>query len=56
MMALLRLIRRGVAALLSPGRANAEVDREIRDFVDERSRELVREGVSYEEEIGRAHV
>ena len=55
-MGLLRQIRRGVAALFSPARANAEMDNEIRDFVQGRTRELVRENLSYEDAFRRATV
>ena len=54
MMGLLRQIRRGVAALLFPSRADAELDDEIRHFVEQRALELVREGVPYEEALRRA--
>jgi predicted permease len=56
MMGLPRQIRRGVAALLSPARADAEVGAEIRHFVEQRARELVREGVPYEDALRRATV
>ena len=55
-MRLLRQFRRGVSALLSPVRANAEVDRELRHFVDERARELVGEGVPHRDALRRATV
>ena len=48
-MGLLRQIRRGVTALFSPARADADMDNEIRDFVQGRTRELVRENLSYED-------
>lgn len=50
----LRQIRRGLAALLSPARADAEMDQEIRHFVEQRARELVREGVPYPDALRRA--
>jgi predicted permease len=56
MMGLLRQIRRGVAALFSPARVDADMDNEIRDFVQGRTRELERENLSYEEAFRRATV
>ncbi len=53
-MALLRQIRRGVAALLSPARVDADMDNEIRHFVRSRTGELVREGLSHEDALRRA--
>jgi len=53
-MALLRQFRRGVAALFSPARADAEVDNEIRHFVQRRAHELVREGLPPEDALRRA--
>jgi hypothetical protein len=53
-MALLRQFRRGVTALLSPARADADIDNEIRHFVQRRAHELVREGVPYEDALRRA--
>ena len=50
----LRQIGRGVAALFSPGRANAELDEEIRHFVEQRARELAREGIPFEDAVRRA--
>ena len=38
MIALMRQIRRGVAALLSPARVDADMDNEIRHFVHRRAR------------------
>ena len=55
-MGLLRQIRRGVAALFSPARADVDMDNEIRDFVQGRTRELVRENLSYEDAFRRATV
>ena len=55
-MGLLRQVRRGVAALFSPARADADVDNEIRDFVQGRTRELLRENLSYEDALRRATV
>lgn len=54
MIALLRQVRRGLAALLSPARANADVDAEIRHFVYGRTRELEREGLSNQDAFRRA--
>ena len=53
-MGLLRASRRGVAALLFPARTNAEVDDEIRHFVEQRARELVHAGASPDEALRRA--
>ena len=55
-MGLLRQIRRGVATLFSPARADADMDNEIRDFVQGRTRELVRENLSHEDAFRRATV
>jgi putative ABC transport system permease protein len=55
-MDLLRQIRRGVAALLSPARADAEMDDEIRHFVEQRARELERLGVAPREALRRATI
>jgi predicted permease len=52
----LRRIRRGIAALVSPARANAEIDAEIRHYVEQRVRELVEEGVPDREALRRATV
>jgi putative ABC transport system permease protein len=51
---LLRQIQRGFAALFAPARADAEMDNEVRDFVNRRSAELQREGVPYEVAVRRA--
>jgi putative ABC transport system permease protein len=55
-MSFLRQIRRGVGALLSPGRADAAMDDEIRHFVQQRARELVREGVPHADALRRATI
>ena len=52
----LRQILRGVAALFSPGRADADMDDEVRDFVQRRSSELTREGLPYHEALRHATV
>src|SRR5687767_12668454 len=54
MMGLLRQIRRGVAALVSPAQADAAMDNEVRHFVEQRARELMREGMSKENALRRA--
>jgi putative ABC transport system permease protein len=54
MIPMLRQIRRGFSALLSPARADAETDREVRHFVQSRTRELEREGVPYDDALRRA--
>jgi putative ABC transport system permease protein len=46
MIAFFRQVRRGVNALFSPARADADVDDEIRHFLQGRTRELVRHGMS----------
>jgi hypothetical protein len=56
MIPLLRQIRRGVAALFSPARADAETDEEIRHFAHSRTGELVRKGVPYEDARRRAAI
>jgi predicted permease len=53
-MALLRQIRRGLAALLFPARVDAGMDNEIRHFVERRAREFVRGGLPYEDALRRA--
>lgn len=57
-MGLIRQIRRGVATLLSPARADSDMDREIRHFVEQRARELAREGggVAFDEALRRATI
>lgn len=52
----LRQIRRGIAALLSPARADADMDDEVRHFVQQRARELAREGVSHGDAMRRATI
>ena len=42
---MLRRIRRGIAALVSPSRVDSDTDAELRHFVDQRARELVRQGM-----------
>ncbi|MGH7677687.1 MAG: ADOP family duplicated permease [Gemmatimonadaceae bacterium] len=54
MIALLRQIRRGVAALLRPARADEAMDHEIRHFVEQRARELTRNGMPYDDALRRA--
>jgi predicted permease len=54
MIALLRQIRRGVSALFAPARADSDLDHEISDFVQARTRELIRENLSYDEALRRA--
>jgi putative ABC transport system permease protein len=56
MITLLRQIRRGVGALFSPARANDDVDAEIRDFVQRRTRELVRDGISDADAVRQATI
>jgi putative ABC transport system permease protein len=51
---MLRRIYRGVAALLFSARADQATDRELRHFVEQRARELVREGLSHNEAVRRA--
>src|SRR5688500_17953459 len=53
-MRLWRQFRRGIAALLSPARADAEMDREIRHYMDQRARELERQGVPHDDAVRRA--
>src|SRR5688572_5044347 len=52
----LRQFRRGVAALVSPARADDEMDSEVRQFVEQRTRELTRDGVPYDEALRRATI
>src|SRR5688572_13263027 len=56
MIPLLRQIRRGLATLVSPARANADMDEEIRHFVQGRTRELVRDGLTSEDALRRATI
>jgi putative ABC transport system permease protein len=51
-----RQIRRGVATLVSPARADKELDSEVRHFVEQRARELVREGIPYDDALRRATI
>ena len=53
-MSLLRQLWRGLSALLFPARADAEMDTEVRHFVDQRARELVRDGMPHHEAVRRA--
>src|SRR5262245_8140685 len=53
---MLRHIYRGVAALLFPARADEAADREVRHFVEQRARELARDGLPYAEAVRRATV
>ena len=55
-MNLLRQIRRGIAAVFSPARADTEMDHEVRDFVQRRSDELTREGLPYDAALRQATV
>ena len=50
---LVRQVRRGLAALLFPARADADLDHEVRDFVQRRTAELTREGLSDDEALRR---
>jgi len=54
MIPLLRQIQRGVSALFSPARADAETDLEVRHFVQSRTRELERQGLHYEDALRQA--
>lgn len=54
MIPLLRQIRRGVTALVSPARADAEMDAEVRQFIEGRARELMRDGVPADDAVRRA--
>ena len=56
MIRLQRQVRRGLAALFSPARADADMDEEIRQFVQGRTRELQREGLSGEDALRRATI
>ncbi|HKS04898.1 MAG TPA: ABC transporter permease [Gemmatimonadaceae bacterium] len=53
---MLRRIYRGVTALLFPARADATTDREIRDFIEQRAHELMRDGLSHDEAARRARL
>jgi putative ABC transport system permease protein len=54
MIPLLRQLQRGVSALFSPARADAETDNEVRHFVQSRTRELERQGLPYEDAVRQA--
>jgi putative ABC transport system permease protein len=56
MIPLLRQIRRGVGALFSPGRADADMDAEVRHFVHARARELTRNGLTWEDALRQASI
>jgi len=56
MIPLLRQVRRGVSALFSPARADAETDNEVRDFVRRRIAELGREGMPYKDALRQATI
>jgi putative ABC transport system permease protein len=49
MISFIRQVRRGVTALFSPERTDANMDDEIRSFVEGRTGELVRDGLSIED-------
>ena len=53
---MLRSIRRGIAALLFPARADEQTDAELRHFVEQRARELIRSGVSYDDAVRQATI
>jgi putative ABC transport system permease protein len=52
----IRQLRRGIAALFSPARTDADIDTEVRDFIQRRTRELTGEGLTYEDALRRATV
>ena len=51
---MLRQLRRGIAALLFPARADAATIAEVQHFLEQRADELVRDGVPREEALRRA--
>ena len=51
---MLRQIRRGLAALFFPARADQATDTELHHFVEQRARELTRAGVAYDEAMRQA--
>jgi putative ABC transport system permease protein len=53
-MSLLRQAARGIAALMAPARADADVDAEVRHYVEQRARELSRGGVPWDDAMRRA--
>ncbi|HYC52545.1 MAG TPA: ABC transporter permease [Gemmatimonadaceae bacterium] len=53
---MLRQLRRGFTALLFPQRTDSDVDREIQHFVQQRARELEREGMSKEDAFRNATI
>ena len=55
-MNLVRVIGRGVNALLHRERVDARIDAEVRHFVDQRARELMRDGVPGDEALRRATI
>lgn len=52
----MRRIRRGLTSLFSPARADADMDSEVRDFVQRRAGELTREGLSQDDALRQATV
>ncbi|HEX6315487.1 MAG TPA: ABC transporter permease, partial [Gemmatimonadaceae bacterium] len=56
MIPLLRTIRRGLHALLSPARSDADMDAEVRHFVQARTRELMRDGLTSEVALRQATI
>src|SRR5688572_27136103 len=55
-MSLLRQFQRGISALLFPQRVDADVDHEIHHFVQQRARELMRDGTSQDDALRRATI
>ena len=51
---LLRQLGRGLRALVFPARADEDTDTELRHYVEQRARELTRDGLSYEDALRRA--
>ena len=56
MIPVLRQIRRGAVALFFPARADADMDDEIRQYVEHRARELARSGVPRDDAMRRARI
>jgi putative ABC transport system permease protein len=51
-----RKLRRGIAALLFPARADAQTDNEVRHFVEQRAHELMRDGLSHDDALRQATI
>ena len=55
-MSFFRQVKRGLTALVAPAHADADVDREVRHFAEQRAAELVRAGMPYQDALRRATI